>query len=633
MDDRSPQPRSGPPAGPQDQDAQDKPETEIGPIPAVVPDSDADPRALAAASQPPNVSDILAEQSSLDQSVDAQGKVPYGDAALRGGAVQVPSTANPLTAQRAQSAAAANNAANAGKPADNPAADGDENDPKKLAKKMANDAINVAGNEALKKVGQKYLGGYAPTMPEGDTAGEKTAHAAGQGTDIGARLLADRYAPGLYNAIKNSILGRMVVGWVRKSPVGKLIPKSESFWAGFHVSTKNNGEVTRREKIQILLIASLPLLLPLVAMILIIALLLGVSVSSISEQTQPMEASDRKVAEYFPGDWQAILKDAAERASAGAESHSAVPWTILAGIVKTQTDFGRYSPYDNIDRDPGRTAKELPTPGGGGSGDGGVNVDVSNTRGAGPGPVEGVTGAGSAATVPGSNGHPAPPDGDLSHQLGWFLWALRMQESNGNYTANAGTSESNACGAYQYIKSTWNNYRGYATACDAPPNIQDERAKRDILAKFQRYKKWQQVAASHFYPAWVNTPERWNSCPAACSFNPTVWEYVDGVISKMRTAASQRPPSGNVVPASVPAGGGTPEVTPAAERGRTGATGNGTAVTVPLDTGTRDTGTRDRSTSGGGASRGGGGGLHAEAGCRVPNPDPRICHAAVGVSR
>ena len=668
MDDRSPQPSSGPSTGTTDQDAKDQPVADLESSSEVASPSDADPRALAAASQPPNASDLISEYTAAERGVDGKGTTPWGDIPLRGGTLKLPGAANPLTGQRGGpsdlAGGAANGAANAAlNGAANAAANGNAggaaknaangggakgaqsaDSAKDAAGQKARGAVNKMGNEALKAAGQKYLG-RPLTMPEGDTAGEKAAHAAGQGADVAAKLLADRYAPGVYDAVKNSVLGRMLVDRLSKSHLGKAIPKSDQFWEGFKSGTKNNGEVTRAEKVRFFLIASLPILFPLVAILLIIALVLGVSVATVEEETQPSERSNREVAEYLPGDWLAILKSAAERASVGAEPYSVVPWTILAGIVKTQTDFGRYSPYDNIDRDPGRTSKELPSPGGGDS-SGTIDVNVSNTRGAGPGPVEGVTGPGSAATVPGSGGHPAPPDGDLSHQLGWFLWALRMQESNGNYTARAGTSESNACGAYQYIKSTWNNYRGYPTACDAPPSIQDERAKRDVLEKFNRYRKWQQVAASHFYPAWANTPSKWNQCPAACSFNPTVWGYVDGVISKMQAAARAHPQTGgstsDVEPASAPADVGEPVITPAITRERTGSTGStgasdssGTTGTTaparatgatataavnafPLDVDATDGGSSGRGTSGGRDA-----GLHADS-CRVPNPDPPI---------
>ena len=639
--DRSPQPGSDPPVGPQPPDAAGpsapNPSDDAAPAapgdvpdgpPESVPDTDVDPRAAAAASQPPNVSDILAEQSALDQGADGQGKAPYGDAGLRGGTVSVPSSANPLTAQRAQHAAALEAAK---KDPDKNTESGGVNLEKssksaELAKELANKGLEYGLDKAREN--PKY-GRYVPLMPEGDTLGDKTAHLVGQGANIGLRAWADSYAPGVYDTARNSLLGRVLTSYVlNKSPVGKLLgmfEKSRRFRDGLNAQVKNNGQVSKREKIQIILVASLPLVLPLVAMILVIALVLGVGVSSIEEESQPDEASDRKVAEYFPGDWQYILKAAAFRASLSAEDYSTVPWTILAGLVKTQTDFARYSPYDNIDRDPGRTSKELPVSGGGDGGDS-VNVDVSNTRGAGPGPVEGVSGEGSIAVVPGSAGHETPPQGNLSQQLGWFLWALRMHESGGDYQARAGTSQSTACGAYQYIGSTWNNYEGYATACDAPPAIQDKRAKRDIIAKWNQFGKWQQVAAQHFTGSWGNQPERWHECPAACDFNPTVWEYVDGVIGKMRQAADAR--GGPMQRTSFGTGAGGGVVLPADVRGEEpsdgpGAAPEGIAEAPPTASGvsTRSMDIRNVDTGSSGAD--GGTGVFAGS-CRVSDPDPKI---------
>lgn len=295
----------------------------------------------------------------------------------------------------------------------------------------------------------------------------------------------------------------------------------------------------------------LPLLIPLAAAAMVIVLLVGILALFGDDVTQPSKESDALVAKYFPSDWEDVLKDAATQASDDASSYAAVPWTILAGLAEAQTDFGRYSPYDNVDRDPGRKSATIPTPGDGGGGNTQVGFDGS-PGGAGPGPVTGVTGPGSTRSL--GAGHPGPPAGDLSHQLGWFLYALRMHESNGNYTAQAKGSD--ACGAYQYISSTWNNYGGYATACQAPPSIQDKRETQDTINQFRSYGTWQQVTMTHFFPDWAASPSEWNACPAACGANPTGWGYVDDVMNKMRQAAAQHPATGGAHPAGFHIGPG-----------------------------------------------------------------------------
>jgi hypothetical protein len=56
------------------------------------------------------------------------------------------------------------------------------------------------------------------------------------------------------------------------------------------------------------------------------------------------------------------------------------------------------------------------------------------------------------------------------------LVRIRECESGGDYQAR--NQRSSASGAYQFLGSTWNNYRGYESAADAPRHVQDIAALR-----------------------------------------------------------------------------------------------------------------------------------------------------------
>lgn len=82
-----------------------------------------------------------------------------------------------------------------------------------------------------------------------------------------------------------------------------------------------------------------------------------------------------------------------------------------------------------------------------------------------------------------------------------FLGAIREAESGGNYRIYNQSGLSDASGAYQFISTTWGNYGGYRNAADAPPEVQDEKAREMAAALYQRYGDWRLVAI-----AWYGGP-------------------------------------------------------------------------------------------------------------------------------
>ena len=107
-------------------------------------------------------------------------------------------------------------------------------------------------------------------------------------------------------------------------------------------------------------------------------------------------------------------------------------------------------------------------------------------------------------------------------ELDRFMAALRDVESSGNYSAEGvPTPWGTATGAYQYLDGTWDNYGGYARAMDAPPEIQDEKARADMQRYYDEYGSWDDVAAA------------WYSGPGGNWQSGEVQEYVGKVNSRL----------------------------------------------------------------------------------------------------
>lgn len=94
---------------------------------------------------------------------------------------------------------------------------------------------------------------------------------------------------------------------------------------------------------------------------------------------------------------------------------------------------------------------------------------------------------------------PNPPNTTNNITIDQFMAAIRAVESGGNYKAmgpDNGPGLGRATGAYQFLDSTWGNYKGYRRAMDAPPEIQDERARQLMQQYYNQFGSWELVAVA-----------------------------------------------------------------------------------------------------------------------------------------
>ncbi len=111
-----------------------------------------------------------------------------------------------------------------------------------------------------------------------------------------------------------------------------------------------------------------------------------------------------------------------------------------------------------------------------------------------------------------------------------ILSALKGLESGGNYTARSKVSS--ASGAYQWIRSTWNGYGGYAEAWQAPPAVQERRAREDMARKLKSYGgDVRKAIMSWFYPAAVGNAKVANSIIGNNTITPN--QYVEKVMRRL----------------------------------------------------------------------------------------------------
>jgi hypothetical protein len=110
---------------------------------------------------------------------------------------------------------------------------------------------------------------------------------------------------------------------------------------------------------------------------------------------------------------------------------------------------------------------------------------------------------------------------------------IKSTETGGATAYYRKSYSSSACGAYQYMPETWNNYMGYKSACLAPAWVQDQRIIAELQASFQKYHSWSKAVAAHLMPSRANDPWTWNKPVPG---NPTVQQYVNSVFLKANIA-------------------------------------------------------------------------------------------------
>lgn len=111
--------------------------------------------------------------------------------------------------------------------------------------------------------------------------------------------------------------------------------------------------------------------------------------------------------------------------------------------------------------------------------------------------------------------------------------AIKSQETGGVSAYYRKSYSSDACGAYQYMPQTWNNYMGYKNACKAPMWVQDQKMVLELNATFNKYHDWKKAVAAHLLPSRADNVWTWNK---PVSGNPTVQQYVNSVFKKANIA-------------------------------------------------------------------------------------------------
>lgn len=127
-------------------------------------------------------------------------------------------------------------------------------------------------------------------------------------------------------------------------------------------------------------------------------------------------------------------------------------------------------------------------------------------------------------------------------ELDRFASSLRKMESGGNYKAvGPPTKYGTATGAYQFLDSTWNNYKGYRRAADAPPEVQDERAHQLMSAYYKQFGDWKLVAIAWHAGPGVAVKAQRDGRAGTSDVNMSTDDYAAAVVSGMGGGSTSVP--------------------------------------------------------------------------------------------
>lgn len=169
-------------------------------------------------------------------------------------------------------------------------------------------------------------------------------------------------------------------------------------------------------------------------------------------------------------------------------------------------------------------------------------------------PISSAAAASTMSAVPGQIGPVTAADEQIPvtyNEIPIILQTIRQVESGNNYTAvNNGDGKGNdrATGAYQFMTSSWDNYKGYGDAFLAPPSVQDEKATAYVKYIIDRYGGLAvNIPYGWYYPKVFKDPSLLDQVPAANEGNKlTIRQYGRkwlGVYKAFYTAANGTAPS------------------------------------------------------------------------------------------